>query len=382
MHAHRSASRERRAQGTTAFALAVAVVVALAVPAWAHAEFPTAPSFGYQPNTAGGTGELGSTPPYAPNSTPTLYLRVPFEQTVPYHGADDTTVDVKVYVPAGWTNPACGAARTLVNNASTKNTDQPGATVAHWTCDVLTVNGQPVLHWSGPQVVPPQTANNSAQFFVFKVTTPAPAVHTTYDGTHGTSGFIVDQIYASGHTQHWIPSPGYRGTPPAGSTTEVSDELARTVGAGPNCTTAAGTISFNPALPKLSSSNNVKTRITATGTLSGCSGAGVTSGHLTFTSTNTNVGNCKTLLTYKSTTSTTGTETITWNTGKTSTIKVTLGQVHGNSQQTSITGTITAGLFTTSHQTGTLVFTLPSSACTKTGLNAASYKQAGPIQIR
>jgi len=226
--------RARRARRILAVSgMAAALVAGTAVPAFAHASFPAATAFGFAPNTSGGTGAVGSTPPYAAATAQTLYLRVPFEQTEPFNGSDDTTVDVQVIVPAGWTSPVCGAAKKQLNDVSTNSTNQPGADAVGWTCEVLDVGGHKVVHWSGPQVVAPQTSNDSAQFFVFSVTTPSPTVQTTYNGTGGTEGFIVDQTYASGEAEHWIPNAAFPGTPPTGSTTSVASGLARTVAAAP-----------------------------------------------------------------------------------------------------------------------------------------------------
>jgi hypothetical protein len=213
-------------------AVAAAACLSHADSASAHASIPTSPTFAFAPNTAGGTGALNSTPPYAPNAFTTITVRVPFEQTTLFNGSVDTTVDVRIVVPAGWTNPMCGPAKTQINNASTNNTNQPGSDVPGWSCAILDEAGHKVLHWSGPQVIAPANEADSAQFFVFSVTTPAPATQTTYDGTNGTEGFIVDQKYASGETVHWIPNAAFPGTPPAGATTEVATGLVRTV-AGP-----------------------------------------------------------------------------------------------------------------------------------------------------
>jgi hypothetical protein len=213
-------------------AVAAATLLTHADSASGHASVPAAPAFGFAPNTSGGTGALNSTPPYAPNAFTTVTLRVPFEQTALFNGSADTTVDLRVIVPAGWTNPMCGPAKTQINNTSTNNTNQPGPDVAGWSCEILDEAGHKVLHWSGPQVVAPSTEADSAQFFVFSVTTPAPAVQTTYDGTNGTEGFIVDQEYASGEIVRWIPNAAFPGTPPPGAETEVATGLVRTV-AGP-----------------------------------------------------------------------------------------------------------------------------------------------------
>jgi hypothetical protein len=208
----------------------LAALMCTALPASGHASIPSSVAFGFLPNTAGGTGAPGTTPPYVPGSTVTIALRVPFEQTVQHLGSDDTTVDIKAIVPAGWTNATCGDAKTQVNNAGTNNTNQPGDTVAGWTCEVLDVNSHQVLHWSGPQVVAPATASSSVQFVLFDVTVPTPAAQTTYNGTNGTEGFIVDQVYASGEAVHWIPDAAFPGTVPVGAESVVATGLIRTVG--------------------------------------------------------------------------------------------------------------------------------------------------------
>lgn len=201
----------------TVVGTALAFTVATALPAFAHASFPKAK------NPRGGTGVVGSTPPYAAGSTPTITLSIENEQPNPFHGSDDSAVDVKAIVPVGWTSPKCGAAR----NAA-------GAKVAKWTCNILTSRGHKVVHWSGPQVKAPATAeDDAATLFTFSVKVPAPAVKTTYNGKGKTEGFIVDQRYASGAVSHWIPSAGFRGTPPTGAETEVAAGLARTVAAKP-----------------------------------------------------------------------------------------------------------------------------------------------------
>ena len=96
-----------------------------------------------------------------------------------------------------------------------------------------------MLHWSGPQVVPPATKADSAVWFIFTVTTPMPTVLTTYNGAlgSGTEGFIVDQQYASGKGGHWFPDDNFPGVAPDGFEVEKSVALARTVAAfDPNST--------------------------------------------------------------------------------------------------------------------------------------------------
>jgi hypothetical protein len=212
-------------------ALGLIALVATALPAFGHASFPGAAGFGFQPNTMGGTGEVGSAPPYVAGSSPTIFARVPFERDgLPHNGSDDTTVDVNIIVPDGWTDPVCGEAETNVRDVTTNDTNQPGDPVAGWSCEILSVAGHDVVHFSGPQVVSPATADDSAQFFSFRVRTPSPVSQTTYNGTGGTEGFIIDQEYASGVIEHWIPHLDFPGTPPPGSETTVAGGLARTVG--------------------------------------------------------------------------------------------------------------------------------------------------------
>jgi hypothetical protein len=177
----------------TVAGLGAAMIVALATPALGHPSFPTVrPGFA---NPSGGTGVGGQPPPYPPGSRPTLNLRVPFEQEgVLFNGAANTTVDIKAIVPAGWTNPACGAASTSVG-ASQVGTPVPG-----WSCALETPDGHQVLHWSGSQVSSTQTSADSAQFFTFHVTVPSPVNQTSYGAFGGLEGFFVTQVYANGVT--------------------------------------------------------------------------------------------------------------------------------------------------------------------------------------
>ena len=56
-------------RGAAVVGLAVAGLIGTALPAFAHASFSSAPAFGFAPNPSGGTGVVGSTPPYVPGST-------------------------------------------------------------------------------------------------------------------------------------------------------------------------------------------------------------------------------------------------------------------------------------------------------------------------
>ena len=153
---------------------------------------------------------------------------------------------------------------------------------------------------------------------------------------------------------------------------------------GTVCGTSAGSATFTPPLPILTSKTKVFGNLVAIGTLGKCVGGGVTSAHTKFTSTKSTTGsNCTTLVTYNPTAKPTmGTEVITWNTGKTSTVALQLHQVKGHATETSVTGTITAGLFMGSKQTGTLSYTAQTNGCTKVPLKTVTYKQLTSSTIK
>lgn len=245
--------------------LALAGLAATIIPAWGHTSFPSSTAFGFAPNTTGGIGG-DAAPPYAANTAVTVFMRAPVEQDQPFNGADDTNVDVKAVVPAGWTSPGCGAVKANTRSVDTNDTNQPGADVAGWACEIITENGHEAIHWFGPQVVPPATKADSAVWFVFTVTTPTPAAQTTYNGAagSGTEGFIADQRYASGVTEHWIPSADFPGTPPSESETKVSANLARTVAAfDPNSTSTTTSTSTSTSTTSTTIATTTTTAIPA-----------------------------------------------------------------------------------------------------------------------
>jgi hypothetical protein len=202
--------RRWRRRAITVIGLGVTMAVAVAAPAFGHPVFSNnAPGF---PNPQG-----SATSPYPAGSHPTLNMFLPFEQDgVVFNGAENTTVDVQVTIPAGWTSPACGAASTSVGN------QQVGTAVPPWTCAIETVSGHQVLHWHGPQVSPSQANADSAQFFTFQATVPSPATTTSYGAIGGPEGFYVKQVYANGASSLWrVPNSTRVG--------EVANGLVRTV---------------------------------------------------------------------------------------------------------------------------------------------------------
>ena len=144
---------------------------------------------------------------------------------------------------------------------------------------------------------------------------------------------------------------------------------------GTVCSAAGGSAVFTPPLPVLTSTVLVKGTLVATGTLGKCVGGGVTSAHTVFKSPKGTTGsNCKSLATFDpKSKGTVGTETITWNTGKTSTVALTLKQVKGKPTTTNITGKVTAGLFLGSSQTGQVIYKLPVGACSTKPLAKVTY---------
>ncbi|HEV7451881.1 MAG TPA: hypothetical protein VGO16_10930 [Pseudonocardiaceae bacterium] len=204
-------------RAVTAIGLGVATVVVFAPPALGHPVFSNdGPGF---PNPNGGTGASSQTPPYPAGSRPTLNMFLPFEQDgVIFKGAENTTVTVQVTIPVGWTSPACGAAST----SPSAGYRQLGTVVPHWACTIETVSGHQVLHWTGPQVSPAQTHDDSAQFFTFQVTMPSPATQTSYGAPGGPEGVHVKQVYADGATSLWRP-------PNSTQAGEVANGIVRTV---------------------------------------------------------------------------------------------------------------------------------------------------------
>jgi hypothetical protein len=159
--------------------------------------------------------------------------------------------------------------------------------------------------------------------------------------------------------------------------------LAAPAGAasGVVCKTATGAATFSPALPKVGATTKVKAAITITGAkLGSCSGGGVTSGILNAKLNFGIAGNCSSLMA-GSNAGIKGTEVITWNNKKTSTIALTLTGLK-NPTQTSATGVVTAGLFKGMKQSGNLQYALPTGGCTKAGLAKVTFKQLTAIVIK
>lgn len=163
----------------------------------------------------------------------------------------------------------------------------------------------------------------------------------------------------------------------------VIDSSPAGAAGGTTCQAASGSATFKPALPKLGSKVKVAATVKVTGgKLSGCVGGGVTSGVVKLTSKFAKSLNCETLAKQGSTNPTKGTEVITWNNKKTSTISVTLTGVKTSPKQARIAGTVTAGLFKGSKQSGTVEYIPPKGGCTSKGLSVATFKHVTPQVIK
>lgn len=234
-------------------ATALGLLVAMAIPASAHAGFAAYSGFNYAPNPSGGIGNpavttSAATPPYEAGTSVTMYVRAKAEPQPSWDPLIWSNVQIDINIPAGWTNAACGSAFLQINTPSTNNTNQPGGVAPGWTCSVNQVAGRAVVRFTGAPLPQGALASECAAFFSFTVTTPTPSVQTTYDGTAGTEGFIVDQTYANGNNSHWYPNAAYQGTAPPGTQrSELSGGLVRTVAAYVAPTTTVPAESIAPA---------------------------------------------------------------------------------------------------------------------------------------
>jgi hypothetical protein len=151
---------------------------------------------------------------------------------------------------------------------------------------------------------------------------------------------------------------------------------------GTTCKTNHGTATFNPPLPPVSSTKTVNTTVTSTGTLSGCSGGGVTSAKYKVTYKVAN-DNCKKLLTYTGKT-TTAPITTTWQPGnKGSTGTITLIPIKGKPTMANVTGVTKTGLFKGLHLTTQFSFKAARSTdCGSTSLAKVSVTGTKPVVIK
>jgi hypothetical protein len=151
---------------------------------------------------------------------------------------------------------------------------------------------------------------------------------------------------------------------------------------GTTCSTVKGTATFIPPLPKHGSTTEVASVIKSHGTVSGCSGGGVTGGTFKSKVKIHDPTNCDALLSGDNgETPPSGTITTTWNTGATSIAAIKLQPVSGQVTQSHVVGTVTSGLFLGDHVDVTVSFTPKSGDCITTDLTSVTFKNTTPLKI-
>jgi hypothetical protein len=145
--------------------------------------------------------------------------------------------------------------------------------------------------------------------------------------------------------------------------------------AGTTCKTTTGTATVKPGLGATAKNQT----IVAKAAIGGCTGGGVTKGSSVSTNLTKN-GNCTGLA--KTGTKSTITETITWNTGKTSTLAGTT--VTGpKTGQATVTLKVTKGVFVGLHGSQVIAFKITKGACTdKSPVTALSISAVKPFVIK
>lgn len=158
---------------------------------------------------------------------------------------------------------------------------------------------------------------------------------------------------------------------------------AATAAGGTSCSKSSGNATFKPGLPVSGDSHKVKPTITVKNAKeTGCKGGGVKSGKFNSTSKFRTPTNCDTLLSGNpSPKPPVGTITTTWNTGATSSAKVTLGTVSGQPTQTHVTGKVTKGLFKGMTLDATLSFTPTKGDCVTSPLTGVKFSNVGAVTI-
>jgi enamine deaminase RidA (YjgF/YER057c/UK114 family) len=154
----------------------------------------------------------------------------------------------------------------------------------------------------------------------------------------------------------------------------LSAAPAGSAGATPVCKTIKGTLVYSPALPKLSTATKVNSTVVTAGKIGGCTGGGVTSAITA--SKSKYLGNCTSLLGAKVGSKTSGTETIIWSNGKSSTAATTLTSLNAVSAKGAhikVSGKITKGQFPGLTFTVTINATAPAGSCVSKGLSTINF---------
>ena len=155
---------------------------------------------------------------------------------------------------------------------------------------------------------------------------------------------------------------------------------AGSAAATPVCKTFKGTLKYSPALPKLNTPTKVNSTVVTAGKIGGCTGGGVTSALAA--SKTKYVGNCNTLVGAKPGSKTTGTESIVWSNGKSSTASTTLTTltaVSANGAHVKVQGKVNKGQFVGLTFTVTINATAPAGSCISKGLSTINFVNIGPF---
>ena len=153
---------------------------------------------------------------------------------------------------------------------------------------------------------------------------------------------------------------------------------------GVSCRSLSGTEVWNPPLPKSSERRSKPTITIKNAKLAGCtsSGGAIKSGIFNATIKWLDPGNCDTLMTYvppEDEPRIKGTVTIDWNTGKTSTIAVSLRRTKPYVQK--LAGTVAGGKFTGSKFAVLLLIDPPAGACDSKPLSTTKFNRLTKLEI-
>ncbi len=155
---------------------------------------------------------------------------------------------------------------------------------------------------------------------------------------------------------------------------------------GVSCKSVTGTETWNPPLPKRHAARKTKPTITIKNAqLTGCasSGGAIKSGVVNASITWLDPGNCDTLMTYtpgEPEPRIKGTVSIAWNTGKTSTVSVSLRKTKPYVQK--INGTVTAGKYNGSKFAVQLLIDPPKGACETKPLSTTRFNGLTNLVIK
>jgi hypothetical protein len=158
---------------------------------------------------------------------------------------------------------------------------------------------------------------------------------------------------------------------------------------GTTCAKGSGTFTISPPLPKLGAkeTNEITATSKSKGTLSGCSGGGVTSAKsVTAAFKFADPTNCDSVIDLKEPAAvppTVGPLVITWNTGKTSTVasaKLT-GAVPAKVGALHTGGKITSGVFVGLTVSANITFKQGAGQCVSAAFSSGTYASSGPFKI-